>query len=177
MAILVFFAAAAGAGIVAANLGAVVHDRGDGLAGTGVCAGGLCLLALCLGGLVEVLVGLDKMLQVGLGHVGGWGVVYVALGHDGDGAAHEHGDGSVVDLVDHVVEEVDGLELEDEERVFLLVGGVLHGLLQFVEGTEVFFPCVVDGVEEDCLLEGDEDISMLTTKTLLACFTFTKTLF
>ena len=41
--------------------------------------------------------------------------------------------------------------------LFLFVGGILHGLLQFVEGTEIFLPCVVDGVEQDGFLEGDKD--------------------
>ena len=72
---------------------------------------------------------------------------------DGNLTTHEDADGLVVNLVNHCVEEVDGLQLEDEQRVLLLVRGILHGVLQLVEFAEVFFPGLVDDVQHDGFLE------------------------
>ena len=68
-------------------------------------------------------------------------------------AAHQNGDGLVVDLVDHRIEQVDRFELVDQQRVFLFVAGVLYGVLQVVQLAEVLFPGLVDDMQQDALLE------------------------
>ena len=71
--------------------------------------------------------------------------------------AHEDACRIVVDLVDHVLEEVRRLDLEDHQRVFLLVAHILHRVLQFVELSEVLLPRLVDEVQEHDLLESEHD--------------------
>ena len=53
-------------------------------------------------------------------------------------STHQDRGDAIVHVVHHIVEKLSTLELEDNERVFLLVGSVLNGMLQFVEGTQVF---------------------------------------
>ena len=61
-----------------------------------------------------------------------------------DAGTHKGGDNLVVDGVDHLVEEFDGLNLINHQRVFLFVAYVAYGVLQFVKESEVFLPSVVN---------------------------------
>ena len=60
----------------------------------------------------------------------------------------------LVKVFQHLAEEVEALELVDEERVLLLVCGVLYRLLQVVHIAEMLLPLVVDLEEGDSLAEG-----------------------
>ena len=64
-------------------------------------------------------------------------------------AAHQSGYGGIVDAVHHLVEEFHTFQLEDEQRVFLLVASILYRLLEFVKLAQVFFPSIVYVVKED----------------------------
>ena len=47
---------------------------------------------------------------------------------------------AVVHLIDHIIPHLGRLEFENQERVFLLVAGILHGMLQLVELAQVLLP-------------------------------------
>ena len=66
---------------------------------------------------------------------------------------HQNRYRTVVHGVHHIVEQLDALQLEDEQRVFLLVRSILYGVLQLVELAQVLLPCIVDDVKQDLLLE------------------------
>ena len=66
---------------------------------------------------------------------------------------HENADRAVVHGVDHVVEQLDGLQLEDEQRVFLLVRCILYRVLQLVEFAQVLFPSLVNDVKQNLFLK------------------------
>ena len=68
-------------------------------------------------------------------------------------ASHEDADDTVVHVVHHIVEQLHAFEFEDEQRVFLFVGSVLHAVLEFVKFPEVLFPALVDDVQENHLLK------------------------
>ena len=106
------------------------------------------LARVVLGGCLLVLVDevLALLLGVALAVLLGVGFAHLVLLHFGNLSAREDGGDAVVHVVHHVVEELGALEFEDEERVFLLVGGVAHAMLEFVELAEVLFPAVVDDV-------------------------------
>ena len=148
VAVLELLAATARAGVVASRH--FLLDDGFLAVFAGVACGGLC------GGFVAEVLAALGVLRLLAGRFGS-SFAHVFGGLHGDLSAHEGGHGGVVDFVDHVVEEGDTLELEDEQGVFLLVAGVLYGLLEFVELAEVFLPCVVDVVQEDGFLEGFHD--------------------
>ena len=86
------------------------------------------------------------------------------LGYHG---THDDGDGAVVDGIDHVVEELDTLEFEDEERVLLLVAGVVHAVLEFVEQAQVLFPGIIYGMQNHHLVESRHDAVRLGLVSLL----------
>ena len=67
---------------------------------------------------------------------------------------HDDADGAVVDLVYHVVEQLCTLQLEDEQGVLLFVAGIVYAVLQLIEQSQVLFPCIVDDVQDDGLVEG-----------------------
>ena len=81
------------------------------------------------------------------------GLLYILLLHLRNLSAHEDADGAVVHVVDHGIPQLHTLQFEDEQRVFLLVAGVLYTVAQFVELSQVLFPVVVDDMEEDSFLE------------------------
>ena len=62
-------------------------------------------------------------------------------------AAHQSANAVVINAVHHVVKEFHTFEFEDEKRIFLLVGRILHRFLQVVEGAEVLLPSIVDVVQ------------------------------
>ena len=64
-------------------------------------------------------------------------------------SAHQYRYGLVVDFAYHLVEQCYRLELEYQQRVFLLVACILYRVLEFIEVAQVLFPCVVDGVEQN----------------------------
>ena len=70
-----------------------------------------------------------------------------------DLSAHQDGDCLVVYLVYHRVEQVHRLQLVNQQRVFLFVAGILYGMFQIVQLAQVFFPCLVDDVQQDRLLK------------------------
>ena len=54
---------------------------------------------------------------------------------------------AVIHLVDHIIPYLCTFQFEDQQRVFLLVAGILHRVLQFVELTEILLPGVIDHME------------------------------
>ena len=155
VAVLELLAAATGTRVVRARhlLGTVGRVVGLLRRLAGVVAGGsllglTCLLELTLG--VEILLLLYILLAVFL-----LLCLLDLLGrlHLGDLAAHEDACRAVVHIVDHVVPELDALQLEDQQRIFLLIAGVLDRVAELVEQTEVLLPVVVDDVKEDDLLK------------------------
>ena len=66
---------------------------------------------------------------------------------------HQDAHYAVVDFVNHRVEERCALKLEDDKRIFLLVAGVLYRLFQLVKVAEVFFPFVIDNLQQYGLLK------------------------
>ena len=84
-----------------------------------------------------------------------------------DVGTHQEGDDVLVDVLQHGLEQVERLELVDDQRVFLLVGGVLHRFLQVVEFAEVFLPGVVDEAEGDALLDAEVHLAGTVLDSLL----------
>ena len=66
----------------------------------------------------------------------------------GDLSAHQDGGSLAVHRVDHRFKQVVRLQFVDQQRVFVLVAGVLHGVAQFVHLAQVLLPSVVDGVQD-----------------------------
>src|SRR5690606_20825137 len=106
VAVLVLLAAAAGARVVAADLGALAHDRGPramlvvGLRGflVGAVAAGVGMLEL---GLTQARLGLGALLRLDRGHL--------LLGaHAHPGQQHDH---LALDLVEHLAEQLERLAL------------------------------------------------------------------
>ena len=60
--------------------------------------------------------------------------------------AHEDRGRLAVHLLDHLTEELVGLELVDEERILVLIASVLHGVAKLIHLTEMFLPRFVDDV-------------------------------
>ena len=54
---------------------------------------------------------------------------------------------TVVHIVNHRVEQLGALKLEDEQRILLLVRSILHTVTEFVKQTQVLLPCIVDDVQ------------------------------
>ena len=161
MTVLVLLAAAAGAGVVTAHF--LLHP--DGLLrltrrGT---RGRLRLCALRVGAawsrIGVVLLGaitahVGAALGDGLTHFRGGLTFLVGRLLDGDLATHEDGDRLAVHRLDHRLEQVVSLEFVDQQRVFVLVAGVLNGLTEVVHVAKMFLPRLVDGEQCDGLLEG-----------------------
>ena len=68
-------------------------------------------------------------------------------------SAKEDGYRAAVEVIEHALEDIERLELVDQQRVFLLIGRVLHGLLEVIQLTEVLFPLIVDDEEQHTFLE------------------------
>ena len=125
----------------------------DGL-GLGTLAGllacGLVHSALGLGG-GRVVTGLEvTVVATGLPCF-----MHVALLTDGEAGTDEEGRDFAVDFKQHFLEEVETLEFVDQERVFLLIAGILYTGLQFVEFAQVVFPEVVDNGKGDAFLDAE----------------------
>ena len=60
---------------------------------------------------------------------------------------------TAVEGIEHAFEDMEGLEFIDQQRVFLLVRRILHGLLEVIQLTEMLFPLIVDDIEEHTFLE------------------------
>ena len=73
----------------------------------------------------------------------------------------QEGDDFFADAHEQLVEQVEGFEFVDQQRVFLLVGGVLHALLEVVHSAEMLFPGVVDDGEGDALFERETHLATL----------------
>ena len=67
--------------------------------------------------------------------------------------AHDDGYGAVVDLVNHVVEQLGTLQLEDEQGILLLVASIMYTVLQLVEQSQVLLPSIIDDVQDDSFVE------------------------
>ena len=67
--------------------------------------------------------------------------------------AHKYAYYAVVHIVNHIVEELSTLQLEDYQRVLLLVACILYRVFQLVKSTEVLLPALVDDVEQYGLFE------------------------
>ena len=67
--------------------------------------------------------------------------------------AHQHGGRLAVHLLDHLAEELVGLELVDQQRILVLIASVLHRVAQLVHLTQVLLPRLIDVVQDDGLLE------------------------
>ena len=81
--------------------------------------------------------------------------------------AHDDAYSAVVYLINHVVEQLGTLQFEDEQRVFLLVAGIVYAVLEFVEQSQVLLPCVVNNVKDDCFVESSHDRARLTLVSFL----------
>ena len=153
MAVLVLLAATAGAGVVAADLLLHTDRLGDLL---------LLSVAVRLGQQVLALLAdlrLVDALRTRLTH----GVRVLCR----DVGTHQEGDDVLVDVLQHGLEQVERLEFVDDQRVFLLLGGVLHRLLKVVEFEEVFLPGVVDEAEGDALLDAEVHLTGTVLDSLL----------
>ena len=70
-----------------------------------------------------------------------------------DLAAEQDSYGTAVERVKHAFEDVERLQFVNQQRVFLLIGSVLRRLLEVVQLAEMFFPLVVDDIEQHPFLE------------------------
>ena len=146
MTVLVFFAAAAGTGIVAAGFFLDMH-------GHRLLFFGLSRLCRSLHARSLQLIDIDfgSLLAFAL-YVLGRILPYRDVGLV-EGAQYVG-----IDFVEHFREELERLEFVDQQRVFLFVGGVLHALAQVVHFAQVLAPCVVDRGEHHHLGEYLEDL-------------------
>ena len=96
-----------------------------------------------------------------------FGSSFLYLLHLWNLSAHEDRYGAVVHGVHHVVKQLNRLQLEDEQRVFLLVRGVLYRVFQLVELAEVLLPSLVDDVQQNLLLELLDNRLTLSVVSLL----------
>ena len=122
--------------------------------------GSLLCRVVEFGLLLSVLLALCTLLGSCLAHL-------LLLLHFRNLSACEDRSDAVVHVVHHRVEELSTLELEDEQRVFLLVRSVLHAVAQLVELAEVLLPAVVDDVEHDDALELLNNVATLCAVSLL----------
>ena len=67
--------------------------------------------------------------------------------------AQENSQGTAVEGVKHLFEDIERLEFIDQQRVFLLVGRVLYGLFEVIQLTKVLFPLIVNHIEQHTFLE------------------------
>ena len=118
MAVLEFLATTAWTWVVASGE-LVLNERSAWLLTTGVVSSGGSLIGILKLLLVEVALGLGVLRLLLTRHLL-WSLLRSLL-HFWNAAAHEYADDTVVHVVDHVVEQLNTLEFEDEQRVFLLV--------------------------------------------------------
>ena len=149
MAVLELLAGATGTGIVTSRQ-FVLHNRGAGLLGTGVLGGSGSLIGINHLLLLQILLALRVLLSLCV--LLGGSLLYLLLHLRNSGTCQDAGD-AVVHVVNHVVPYLGTLQLEDEERVFLLVAGVLNRVLQFIELAEVLLPGIVDDMQQNLLLK------------------------
>src|SRR5260370_15620275 len=171
----VFFAGAAGTGIVAADFGASTHGlRRFGLRGAGLI---LQIFLLALLAALDLpgdfreplrLTGCGARRGAGYGGLrasGAWwrattagrlrpklhfvGMLFRLLPLN----LVEVADGFVIDAGHHVFKEHEGFFLELDERIFLAVAAQADAFLEVVEGEQVVFPLGIDDVENDAALE------------------------
>ena len=125
-----------------------------------VVSGSLLCRVVEFGLLLSVLLALCTLLGSCLAHL-------LLLLHFRNLSACEDRSDAVVHVVHHRVEELSTLELEDEQRVLLLVRSVLHAMAQLVELAKVLLPAVVDDVEHDDALELLNNVATLCAVSLL----------
>ena len=118
MAVLEFLATTAWTWVVASGK-LVLDERSARLLGTGVVSSGGSLVGILKLLLVEVALGLGVLRLLLAWHL--LRSFLWSLLHFWNAAAHENADDTIVHVVDHVVEQLNTLEFEDEQRVFLLV--------------------------------------------------------
>ena len=118
MAVLEFLATTAWTWVVASGK-LVLDERSARLLTTGVVSSGGSLIGILKLLLVEVALGLGVLRLLLAWHL--LRSFLWSLLHFWNAAAHEYADDTVVHVVDHVVEQLNTLEFEDEQRVFLLV--------------------------------------------------------
>ena len=118
--------------------------------GTSVVLGCSLLVAIDQLLLADVLLALNILLALSV--LLGSGLLNLLL-HLRNLAAGEDRADAVVHLVDHIVPNLGALELEDQQRILLLVRGILYRVLQLVELTQILLPRVVDNVEQNALLK------------------------
>ena len=118
MAVLEFLATTAWTWVVASGE-LVLNERSAWLLGTSVVCGSCCLIGILKLLLVKVALGLGVLRLLLAWHL--LRSFLWSLLHFWNAAAHENADDTVVHVVDHVVEQLNALEFEDEQRVFLLV--------------------------------------------------------
>ena len=94
------------------------------------------------------------------------GLLYLLLHLRNLGTCQDRTD-AVVHLVDHIIPHLGTLQFEDQQRILLLVAGVLYRVLQFVELAQVLLPRIVDNVEQDALLKLLHDRLRLGVVSLL----------
>ena len=70
-----------------------------------------------------------------------------------DLSTHQDRDSLIINLIHHGIKQVHRFQLVNQQRVFLLVTCILHGVFQLVQLAQVFFPCFVDDVQQDGFLE------------------------
>ena len=80
---------------------------------------------------------------------------------------HKHCYCLVVHSAEHRLEEVERLKLINQQRIFLLIAGILNRLAQLVEFTQMLLPRLVDRHEQNCLLPCLGNILALGIDTLL----------
>ena len=74
----------------------------------------------------------------------------------------QDGADAVIHLIDHIVPNLGTLQLEDQQRIFLLVGCILYRVFQLVELTQVLLPRIIDDMQEDSFLKFLDDSLRLT---------------
>ena len=138
MTVLELLAAAARTRVVTA--GSLLHADGFTYLLTGV-AGGSRTLVRVTQVTVAVLAVLAALLTV-LGRC----LAYALRIRLRNLSTHQYGDCLVIHLVHHVVKQCDGFQLEYEQRILLFIAGILHGMFQLIQLTEILLPAVINGV-------------------------------
>ena len=80
-------------------------------------------------------------------------LTYVLRRLGADLSAQQDSYGATVEVVEHTSEDIERLEFVDQERVFLLVAGVLYAALEVVQGAQVLLPFIINHVEQGALLK------------------------
>ncbi len=179
MAVLVFLARTAGTWVVTAYTGSCLcrhHLFGSALSGRrGLLLG--CLTGKVFFCLAKIGIGtsgqfLACLLEFGLRTARRLGSLAALRGRgrlltDENLSAHEGGHGLGVEVAEHVLEEMERLDLINHEGVFLLVGGILHRLAQLVELAQVLFPEFVDSDKHQSFVPCLDDVAAFGINGLL----------